>query len=900
MAELPLTEYQKESLQIIAEYCAEVRTRALTGALRPERDAFEVATGRDTYHAPEAFSGAPYFCLRVPTGGGKTLIAAHAVGKIARHLGHIDQPLCLWVTPTTTIRDQTLRGLRDRSHPYADALRKAVGSGVQVLTIEEAQYASKAMMASDPIVIVTTIQSYRIKNERGERDESTRKVYDDNGYLMDHFTSLPSWARERLKQSSNGDEGGRVSLSLANAMKLRGPIVIMDEAHNARTKVSFESLARFGPLAVLELTATPQREHDPDREKYASNVLHAVSALQLKLAGMIKLPVELESRSDWLDVLRLTIDRRNELHAIAKEFEKRSGRYIRPIAVIQAQPKSKTRETHTAEVVKQKLIDENGPFKLPADAVRIATGTLDEIGDEDLSARDCSVEYIITVDKLREGWDCPFAYVLGSIGNVATETAVEQLLGRVLRMPHAKPTGLPELDRAYAVVQSEDVIKTAKGLRDSLVERCGFDANSVADAFRVHETSETQRPLPLAAIPLIASPRAEALPDSVKAKVAYDATAQVLRINSSLTREETIAIRDATETLQDQAAVEAHWQRERSAGVAAKKLDEYAEPIVVPRLAVRTGDRVMLFEPEEVDEFEWDLDACDPILSDEDFDLSWRAGDRVEIGVIDSGATQIGSVEQVIVTQLELLSEGEDWTETELVRWLNIELHKGGKFLGLTAAQSAAWLRRAVAHLVNKRNADMGILARKRHALADALIPRVAQHGRQQVRKAAELLIAGAGKSRLETSAEQALSIEEHLYAPSDTYGGGFELKKHAFEKIGTMRYRGREDGEEAQCAKRINDHPNVKRWIRNLEHESAGGFHLPLSPGRFFPDFICELEDGRIAIVEYKGKMLAEKASELHKKAIGELWAAQSNGRGVFVWVEDMNWDALKALDIE
>lgn len=256
-----------------------MRNRTLTGALRPERDAFEVVTGRNTYHAPEMFLGAPYFYLRVPTGGGKTLFAAHAVGTIARHLGHTDQPLCLWVTPTTTIRDQTLRGLKNRSHPYSEALREALGTNVQVLTIEEAQYPSKAMMSSDPIVIVTTIHSYRIN------DEGNRKVYQDNGNLMDHFTNLPTWARDRLKQSGNGDESGRVSLSLANAMKLRGPVVIMDEAHNARTKVSFESLARFEPLAVLELTATPQREHDPEKERFASNVLHAVSCVAAQERG---------------------------------------------------------------------------------------------------------------------------------------------------------------------------------------------------------------------------------------------------------------------------------------------------------------------------------------------------------------------------------------------------------------------------------------------------------------------------------------------------------------------------------------------------------------------------------------------------------------------------------------
>ena len=234
--------------------------------------------------APTA--GGTYFCLRVPTGGGKTLIASHAVGTIAKHLGHQDRPLCLWVTPSTTVRDQTLKGLRDRQHPYREALQAGLGGeALEVLTLEEALAANRAMVSSAAVIVVTTIQSYRID------EEANRKVYQDNGYLMDHFSGLPSWVREQLAEP----ESGRVALSLANVMKLRAPVVIMDEAHNARTRISFDSLARFGPLAVLELTATPQQDHDPTREKYASNVLHAVSALQLKREDD-KVPVELESR----------------------------------------------------------------------------------------------------------------------------------------------------------------------------------------------------------------------------------------------------------------------------------------------------------------------------------------------------------------------------------------------------------------------------------------------------------------------------------------------------------------------------------------------------------------------------------------------------------------------------
>ena len=172
------------------------------------------------------------------------------------------------MTPSTTIRDQTLEALRNREHPYRAALREGLGSApIEVLTIEEALAANRSMLSSAAVIVVTTIQSYRIDEEKN------RKVYQDNGYLMDHFGICPRWLRDQIVEP----ESGQVRLSLANVMKLRGPIVIMDEAHNARTRISFDSLARFGPLAVLELTATPQQEHDP-----AQNSMPATSCTRFR------------------------------------------------------------------------------------------------------------------------------------------------------------------------------------------------------------------------------------------------------------------------------------------------------------------------------------------------------------------------------------------------------------------------------------------------------------------------------------------------------------------------------------------------------------------------------------------------------------------------------------------
>ncbi|MCL2305973.1 MAG: DEAD/DEAH box helicase family protein [Planctomycetaceae bacterium] len=875
---MQLKEYQKESLETLAQFCDLVRKGVIAGAAYPIHDAYREICGRDYLSTPQ-FPNTPYICLRVPTGGGKTLIAAHAVGTIAKRLGHQDRPLCLWVTPSTTIRDQTLQGLKDHNHPLRVALRQSLGNeALEVLTIEDALCASKAILSSAAVVVVTTIQSYR-------KDDTTgRKVYEDNGYLMDHFRELPPWLREQLAEPDDG----LVRLSLANVMKMRGPVVIMDEAHNARTKISLESLARFSPLAVLELTATPQKVHNPDREQYASNVLHAVSALQLKQEGMIKLPVELESRNDWLEVLALTAQRRNELEQRAIQFRTETGRYIRPVALLQAQPKSKTQATHTVDELKKALVER---LKVPAEHIRIATGEHDDLGVENLRNEKCAVRYVITVDKLREGWDCPFAYILGSVGNVATETAVEQLLGRVMRMPHATPTGVMELDRAYAVVRSENVIETAQKLCDSLVRRCGFDADTINDAMRVHRQDDPQGHLPLDAIPVSAPLNVNDLPSNIRSKIEYDARSAAILVRSPLTQQEALVLRDTLPEA-DRLAVEEYWQTERNVGTISKPLDRYAEPLCIPRLVVREGKTCTLFEPEELKEFDWNLDSCSTIINEREFSTELTLGRRVEVGVDQTGGIGIGGIQEVVGRQLLFWSEGDAWSKGELVSWLDRAIHHGGAMIGLPTSQSQAWLLRLIDSLIAKRQCDVNVLVRKRHQLAQTVKTIITDHGREQVRLAARSLIDMRNKNRrLETSMDLAVVLGEQCYSPYQQYKGQYRFKRHAFDLIGGM------GNEEMLCAAEIDGHPNVRRWMRNLEHESAGGFSLPLSPGRFFPDFLAELNDGRIAMIEYKGGYLAELSTERFKMEIGNLWADRSNGQCVFVWVVDQDWITLKNL---
>lgn len=888
MWHLPLKNYQRESLEILANYASSVRKLTLADAAFPEADAFKLATEREYYSTPN-FGRVPYVCLRIPTGGGKTLLAAHAVGVIGRTLMAVDNPACLWITPSTVIRDQTLRGLANKHHPYSAALEQELGKEIEVMTLEEALTRSNFVRRTGPaIVIVTTIQSYRLRNDDdGESTEVTRKIYEDNGYMKEPLENLPT---EIVRDLEKVD--GMVKLSLANALRVRAPIVVMDEAHNARTPTSFDSLARFGPSFVLELTATPEREHQPThrtKPKFASNVLHSVSALALKSEGMIKLPVELENRSDWLEVLAATKTRREELEFKADVENQETGiQPIRPIALIQAQPNSKVKETFNVEVVKDALVNKLG---VPEQEVKICTGTIDEIGDMNLMETLCPVRYIITVDKLREGWDCPWAYVLGSIGNTSTATAVEQLIGRILRMPNATPTGVPALDRAYAFVLSDSVIETASKLRDKMIETCGFDERSADDALRVR-SNPVQPGLGLERIPMSESPALDNLSLPLANKVRWEPETQSLVLEDIPSASELRQLQQAVKSDKDREAVDDFWRETRPVGIAPKLPGEFAAPIRLPRLVVKQDDRRRLLEPIELDQFEWDLDRCDPSISESEFASDVRVGRSASIDIESRGGKEAALVTratgEVRLRQLELIGEASDWSAIDAARWLDREIHRGDSLMGLPKKLSQPWLLRVVKALTEGRGISLAMIVRRRHELAAVVRTMITEHGRKQLRKATEMLIKDDPTS-VQTDDEFSFSIEEDEYVPTREYTGGHRFNKHAFDLIGHM------NGEELECAMRIDSHDNVKRWLRNTEYETQGGFSLPKSPGRFFPDFIVELNDGRIVLVEYKGKDRARNPDELHKKDIGELWATRSAQGHRFGWIAGKDWQRLE-----
>jgi len=392
---LTLKDYQRQCLDRLQEYFFQAGEQ---GA----RPAFVLMTNRPYLpvpHLPEL----PYVCIRVPTGGGKTFMACHALDITARELLHQDRAVCLWLVPTKQIARQTLDALRDRKHAYRQALDEAFGAHVSVMDLSEALYVTRGTLEGDTTVIVSTLAALRVEDKEG------RKIYEAAGALEPHVSGLPEEVRRKLECYEND----KPIPSLANVLRMWEPVVIMDEAHNARTKLSFETLERFSPSCIIEFTATPQMEHRPERGHFASNVIAHVSAAQLKAEEMIKLPIKLHTRPDWKEVLADTVEAQRDLEKTAKDEEAATGEYIRPIALIQAQPNRKGQDNVTVDVVRTSLVND---CKVPEDQVAIATGAKREIDGVDLYARECAVRFIITQQALKEGWDCSFAYVFWDNG----------------------------------------------------------------------------------------------------------------------------------------------------------------------------------------------------------------------------------------------------------------------------------------------------------------------------------------------------------------------------------------------------------------------------------------------------------------------------------------------------
>ncbi|KAF0221140.1 MAG: type III restriction protein res [Geobacteraceae bacterium] len=830
-------------------------------------------TTRDTFGKGLSFTavdelpGLPYVCLRIPTGGGKTLVACYSINVAAKELLHADSPVVLWLVPSNTIREQTLKALKDKSHPYCQAVEETFPT-TNVLSIQEALYVTRPTLATGATIIVSTIQAFRVDDTEG------RKVYEQSGALMEHFNGIDPALLESLEKY----EDGRPIQSLANLLRLHRPIIIVDEAHNARTTLSFETLARFNPSCIIEFTATP------DTEKSPSNVLHSVSAAELKADRMIKLPIRLETRPNWKELLDDAITMRSHLEDEAGSERKATGEYIRPIMLIQAQSQLQGQERLTVEVVEQCLLED---CQIPSEQICRATGTDKGLEGIDLSLPTCEIRYIITVQALREGWDCPFAYVLCSVAEMRSSTAVEQILGRIMRLPNAEKKNNDDLNMAYAFSASKDFVDAANALEDALVQN-GFNRQEAKDFILKAPTGkqgEMEHFWTHVVEPVPEPPKLDALPAEVASKVSYDEQKGEITFKGVMAEPDKHALQECFTTPEGKAAVERVYRKTRGLPAAAKSPAERGEPFSVPALAIKQGELFVQFEDTYFLDRPWRLSQCDFKLTDAEYSQKPFDGKVVEIDITDKG--KIGKrFIQDLQEQMNLLTNDHSQTVVNLVYWLDRNIpHQD-----VIPSESGAFLAALINHLIEERKFTIGQLYHDKFNLRQKVTAKIEAHRKAAHFKAYQSLLLPECETPLLVTPEFCFSFDPNEYPYNTKYHGSYHFQKHYYKNIGSM------NGEEEACAIFLDTHQEMKFWVRNIEKNERYSFWLQTSTDRFYPDFVCLLKDGRFLAVEYKGADRWSDDDSREKRALGELWEKRSGGTCIFVMPKGKDLAAITA----
>ena len=411
----------------------------------------------------DVIPGVPNLCFKVPTGGGKTFIACNAVRPIFDALPATKTKAVVWLVPSDAILTQTAKALKDTSHPYRQKIDVDFGGRVEVYTKQEllnGQNFNPTAVTEQLSVMVLSYDSFRGRGKEG------LKAYQEN-------SNLAAFAKVLGKPDSPIEKADETALfQIINQLN---PLVIVDESHHARSELSLEMLENFNPCFVLDLTATPKKE---------SNIISYVDAVQLKNEHMVKLPVIVYNRDSQSEVLIDAIDLRNKLEEIASAEYAKTGKYIRPIALFQAQPKGKEDAT-TFEKLRDKLVDAG----IPAEQIAIRTADVNELKNVELMSLSCPIRYIITVNALKEGWDCPFAYILASLANKTSQVDVEQILGRILRLPHTSQHTQSALNMSYVLTSSNDFNNTVAHIVKGL-NSAGFSDKD----YRIGESAKPQVP----------------------------------------------------------------------------------------------------------------------------------------------------------------------------------------------------------------------------------------------------------------------------------------------------------------------------------------------------------------------------------------------------------------------
>ena len=861
---MQLKQYQADTLAVLRRFFEEARMAGPKNAYETITKEPEYADrlGRygGRYSAPLTdLPNVPYVCLRLPTGGGKTILGAHAVAVARDTWVEKDYPLVLWLVPTKTIRSQTVEALKNAGHPYRQVLDEDFDGRVRVFDIADFTQVRPHDLRDHCCIVVGTIQTLRVKTTEG------RKVYAHHEEMEPHFSAVPDVTPGLEKLDSGG-----VKFSFANLLHLHRPLMIVDEAHNAVTGLTREMQTRVNPCAIIEFTATPRPK---------SNILYSVTAQELKREDMIKLPIMLSEHDTWQNAVNGAIAKRASL----AEAAKRDADSLRPIVLFQAQKKN---QEITVEALKKHLTDVE---HIPESAIAVATGDQRELDGIDLFDPRCPIEYVITVEALKEGWDCSFAYVFCSVSRIHSATDVEQLLGRVLRMPYAKRRKVTELNKAYAYLSEPSSGEAARTLTDKLVAM-GFEEDEARDNIEQVQGE-------LGGEDGLFGPRDKPQPAF---QHTFTVTPEILSALKQTQRDGVTVSETGRGTVEITIAgqVDAHLEQAICAVLPEAERWRIAESFETYRKLVKKqlspAEQGEKFEvPRLMAELQGELDFADTdvFMEDHDWSLLNHSShlDEHEFTIRETARSFEIDIDGRRVTyqfageeeQLTLNVDVAGWTPEALVLWLDRQVRQAD----IGQSELLNWLSNLIGHLLKARGLPLAALMRCKFILARKIRDKISTIRRQE-RKSAYQQRLFSPEAKVEISFDDAFSFKAGMYQDQRRYRGRWKPGKHFLGPDHVPAFDGADDGEEVRCAQALDSLPGVKYWVRNVARH-PDSFWLPTATDKFYPDFVAMLNDGRLLVVEYKGAHIAEGADTVEKRTIGELWQQKSNGKGLFIVAE-------------
>lgn len=777
----------------------------------------------------------PHVCIKVPTAGGKTYIACNALKPIFESLTATPCNAVVWLVPTNSILQQTIENLSNPNHPYRKRIDSHFQHRAEVFAKEEllnGRGFNPTSVREQLSIMVMSFDSFR------SAKKEDRKIYQENGRLA-AFVKNPAGKVNDLKEHDPS--------SLINVIRQLHPVVIVDESHNAGTVLSYEMIENLNPRFVLELTATPRE---------GSNIISFVDAFALKKEHMIKLPVIVYNHHDKTDVIHSALQLRQRLENKASAEHKNGAKYIRPIILFQAQSKGKEEHT-TFEKIKANLL----ALAIPEAQIAIKTATINELRGVDLMSEDCEIRYIITVNALKEGWDCPFAYILASLADRSSDVDVEQILGRVLRQPFARKHNEPLLNLSYVLTASSKFKATLDNITSGL-NRAGFSDKD-------YYASDQSEPDKNNAFEQLIS-------TSEKSEIGED-TIEVARIMSAMDDKESkpssavaeiesnaIASQDAYDQEADLVArtgnaFSSKFLKENSTHYNIKDIfRETASAIKIPQLFVPQPP-LPLFEQE----FPWEKLHKSKLL--EEFPLS-QADSQITIGQIESPMYKLdleatgkeeyqlsrqrikGQLFEAFSEQLRTMSE-----ENQRDRLGEVMYKIVKDYRSIDDTEIRSYITRAISQL----DATTLVDVLGRHYEYKKLLEN--KIDKESTDFAYKVFFDWCDTDKI--SAQPSYEFPEFIIpvktAPSIT--------KSLYKKEGRL------NGFEEQVIERVANLENVLFWHRILERK-PNSFHINGFVNHY-PDFVVATKKGTIIMLEAKGDD-RDNSDSKRKVRLGKTWA--------------------------